>query len=124
MNTPAICVSRQCELIGLNRSSLYYQPVPSSTFNLCLMKLIDRQYTKMPFYGAPRMTIWLKNRGYEVNHKRIARLMGIMGIQGIVPRRKFSIPDKEHAIYPYLLRGGSILPGPIRSFLRTSPTFP
>jgi putative transposase len=63
----------------------------------------------MPYYGAPRMTTWLKDQGYPVNQKRIARLMSIMGIQGIVPKRKLSIHNKEHMIYPYLLRGVDIV---------------
>jgi len=109
MNAPIISISRQCELINLNRSSLYYQPAPVCALNFQLMHLIDRQYTKMPYYGAPRMTTWLQNQGYQVNHKRIARLMSIMGIQGIVPKRKLSIPNKEHTIYPYLLKGVDIV---------------
>lgn len=109
MNAPIISIPRQCELINLNRSSLYYQPAPVCALNFQLMHRIDRQYTKMPYYGAPRMTTWLQNQGYQVNHKRIARLMSIMGIQGIVPKRKLSIPNKEHTIYPYLLKGVDIV---------------
>lgn len=99
-----ISVSRQCELLGLSRSSYYYQPCPVSNFNLELMRLIDEQYTKTPFYGVPRMTVWLKRQGYQVNHKRVARLMQLMGLQAVYPKRKTSIPSKEHKIYPYLLR--------------------
>ena len=99
-----IPVSRQCELLGLSRSSYYYQPRPVSNFNLELMRLIDEQYTKTPFYGVPRMTVWLKRQRYEVNHKRVARLMRLMGLQAIYPTRKTSVPSKEHKIYPYLLR--------------------
>lgn len=109
MNAPVISISRQCELINLNRSSFYYQPAPVCILNYQLMHLIDRHYTKMPYYGAPRMTTWLQNQGYQVNHKRIARLMQIMGIQGIVPKRKLSIPNKEHTIYPYLLKDVKIV---------------
>ncbi len=76
MNNKAIPITRQCELLSLNQSSFYYQPVPVSDFNLRLMELIDRQYTKDPAYGVPRMTTWLKKQGYQVNRKRIARLMG------------------------------------------------
>jgi putative transposase len=109
MSDAALTISRQCELLHLNRSSYYYAPAPVSAVNLHLMKLIDRQYTKMPYYGAPRMTTWLQNQGYAVNHKRVARLMRTMGIQGIVPRRKLSIPDNEHRIYPYLLKNIDIV---------------
>lgn len=108
MNAPALSIARQCELLNLSRSSFYYEPAPVDALNLHLMKLIDRQYTKMPYYGAPRMTTWLKNRGYGVNHKRVERLMRIMGIQGIAPRKRLSIPNREHMIYPYLLKGVDI----------------
>jgi putative transposase len=69
-----------------------------------LMRLIDEQYTKTPFYGVPRMTVWLNKQGYLINHKRVARLM-LMGLQAVYPKRKTSIPSKQHKIYPYLLRG-------------------
>jgi len=105
MTAPILSITRQCELLGLNRSSAYYEPAPIQDFNLRLMKLIDQQYTKMPFYGAPRMTTWLRREGHKVNHKRIARLMRTMGIQGIIPRKKLSMPNRDHAIYPYLLKG-------------------
>jgi putative transposase len=108
MRSAALTISRQCELLHLNRSSFYYEPAPVAALNLHLMKLIDRQYTKMPYYGAPRMTTWLQKQGYAINHKRIERLMHIMGIQGIAPRKKLSTPTKEHMIYPYLLKGVDI----------------
>jgi len=72
--------------------------------NLALMRLLDEEYTRHPFYGIRRMRAWLVAQGYEVNHKRVARLMGIMGIEGICPRRRTSIPHPGHKIYPYLLR--------------------
>lgn len=108
MNNHIIPIYRQCELAGLNRSTLYYKPTPVSPYTLLLMKLIDEQYTRTPFYGSPRMTIWLKNQGYDVNHKRVERLMRVMGIQGIHPKRHLSIPDKSRMIYPYLLKGLNI----------------
>jgi putative transposase len=100
-----IPLERQCELLGLARSTYYYQPRPPSEFNLVLMRLIDEQYTKTPFYGVPRITVWLNKKGYPVNHKRVARLMRLMGLQAIYPKRKTSIPSKEHKIHPYLLIG-------------------
>lgn len=103
-----ISVMRQCELLGISRSTYYYRPRPMSELNLELMRLIDEQYTKTPFYGVPRMTAWLKRQGYEVNHKRVERLMRLMGLQAVYPRRRLSIPSKEHKIYPYLLRGVEI----------------
>lgn len=96
---------RQCELLGLNRSTLYYEPAAESEFNLHLMRLIDEQYLKTPFYGYPRMTAWLRRQGYEVNPKRIYRLMQTMGICAIYPKPKTSQPGRGHKTYPYLLRG-------------------
>jgi putative transposase len=101
---PNISLRRQCELIGLHRSSWYYQPAGESTFNLQLMRLIDEQYLRTPFYGSPKMTAWLRRQGHKVNPKRIARLMRLMGLQAIYPNPKTSIPGKDHRIYPYLLR--------------------
>jgi putative transposase len=102
---PEISVRRQCELIGLNRSTLYYQPAGESEYNLELMRLIDRQYTKTPFYGWPRMTVCLRREGHEINPKRVRRLMALMGLQAIYPKRKTSVPAPGHKRYPYLLRG-------------------
>lgn len=69
-----------------------------------MMGLIDKQYTRFPYYGVPRMTAWLRREGYDVNHKRIERLMGIMGIQGVCPKRNLSKSDEHHKKYPYLLK--------------------
>jgi putative transposase len=82
----AISIRRQCDLIGLNRSTLYYRPADESPLNLHLMRLIDEQYTKTPFYGWPRMTAQLHRLGYEVNHKRVQRLMRQMGLQAVYPK--------------------------------------
>ncbi len=105
---PQIPLGRQCELLGLARSTYYYQPLPPSELNLVLMRLIDEQYTKTPFYGVPRMTAWLRKQGYQINHKRVERLMRLMGLEAVYPKRSLSIPSKEHKIYPYLLRGVNV----------------
>lgn len=102
---PGLSIRRQCELVGLNRSTYYIQPAGETPFNLLLMRLIDEQYMRTPFYGYPKMTIALRRLGYEVNRKRIARLMQKMGIQALFPRRSLSKPAPGHRIYPYLLRG-------------------
>jgi putative transposase len=102
---PEISVRRQCELLSVNRSGLYYQPVGESEENRMLMRLIDEQYTRRPFYGSRRMTVWLRERGHEVNRKRVARLMELMGIEAIYPKPKLSQPGEGHKIYPYLLEG-------------------
>jgi len=102
---PNLSVRRQCELIDLNRSTYYRKPAGETTLNLELMHRLDKQYLKTPFYGVRRMTVSMRWLGYEVNHKRIARLMRLMGIQAVFPRKSLSQPGKGHKIYPYLLRG-------------------
>jgi len=101
-------IRRQCRLAGLTRSHRYYDPVPTSKTNLLLMRLIDEQYMKHPEYGSPRMTDWLIEQSYQVNHKRVARLMQQMGLQAITPGPHTSKPAVGHKIYPYLLRGVNI----------------
>jgi len=103
-----LSIRRQCELVGLNRSTFYYIPAPESDLNLHLMRLIDKQYTRTPFYGWPRMTAHLRRQGYEINHKRVQRLMRKMGLQAIYPKPRTSIAAKGHKVYPYLLRNLAI----------------
>ncbi len=102
---PTLSIRRQCQLIGLNRATYYAEPAGETALNLELMHRIDEQYLKTPFYGIRRMTAQLERDGHEVNHKRIARLMWLMGIQAIFPRKRLSQPGEGHTIYPYLLRG-------------------
>ena len=100
-----ISIARQCELVGLPRATYYYQSHGESPENLHLMRLLDEQYTDTPYYGIRRMTAWLRSQGYPVNHKRVARLMRIMGLETIYPKPRTSQPHPEHRVYPYLLRG-------------------
>jgi putative transposase len=100
-----ISIRRQCELVGLNRATCYSRPAGESPFNLQLMRLIDEQYLRTPFYGYPKMTAHLRREGYLVNEKRVARLMQIMGLQAAFPRRRTTLAAPGHKIYPYLLRG-------------------
>lgn len=102
---PLLSLRRQCALLGLHRSSLYYVPVQESAENLWLMRLIDEQYTRTPFYGSRRMTAWLRGAGYAVNRKRVVRLMGEMGLEAIFPRPRLSAPGPAAKVYPYLLHG-------------------
>lgn len=102
---PGLSVRRQCGLLGLSRSSLYYEPGGETAEDLRLMRLIDEQYTACPFYGSRRMTAWLAEHGEEVNRKRVQRLMRRMGLEAIYPRPRLSLAGKGHRIYPYLLRG-------------------
>ena len=110
----SISVRRQCELIGLNRSSYYCEQNASVTLktdtteNIQLMKIIDTQFMETPCYGSRRMTDWLKLEGHHVNRKRIQRLMRQMGLQAIYPKPRLSKKDKDHKIYPYLLRNVSV----------------
>jgi putative transposase len=100
-----ISIRRQCELLGVNRSGLYYQPLSESEENLRLMRLVDEQYTRAPFYGSRKMVAWLETQGIEVNRKRVSRLMGLIGIEAVYPKPRLSRPGDGHKIYPYLLRG-------------------
>jgi putative transposase len=102
---PQISLARQCALLGVSRSSFYYRPRGEGAENLHLMRLLDEQYTRTPFYGVRRMTAWLRQQGYEVNPKRVARLMHTLGLETIYPRPRMPPPPAEHRVYPYLLRG-------------------
>jgi putative transposase len=101
---PDLSIVRQCELLAMSRSGYYYEPAPESAENLALMRLIDEQYLKTPFYGYRRMAAHLELHGETVNDKRIRRLMRLMGLEAIYQKPRTSIPNKEHRIYPYLLR--------------------
>jgi putative transposase len=103
-----ITVSRQCELLGLNRSSYYYRSERDDSYNEYLMRLIDEQYTKTPFFGVPKMTAWLCRQGHWVNEKRIRRLMRLMGLFAIYPKPRLSKSYPEPKKYPYLLKGVTI----------------
>lgn len=106
---PWLSLRRQCELIGLNRSSYYYQPAPASQLNLTLMRLIDEQYLRTPFYGYLKMTEYLRQQhNTQVNPKRVYRLMQLMGLRAVAPRPRTSQRHPDHKIYPYLLRGVEI----------------
>jgi len=106
---PLIPVYRQCELIGLPRSSYYYEARKESEYNLLLMSLIDEEYSRAPFYGTRRMTAYLIRQGYEVNRKRIQRLMKLMGIEALYPKKRLSISSPEDKKYPYLLKDVAII---------------
>lgn len=100
-----LSIKRQCELLDMPRSMYYYEPAEEGEFNMLLMILIDVIYTKYPFYGSPKICESLKRLGYGVNIKRIKRLMRKMGITAIYPGPNTSKRNKEHKVYPYLLRG-------------------
>jgi putative transposase len=102
---PQISIARQCDLLGLPRSTYYYHSHGETSENLHLMRLLDEKYTDDPYYGIRRMTAWLRSEGYNVNHKRVARLLRKMGLEAIYPKPRISMPHPDHRIYPYLLRG-------------------
>jgi putative transposase len=97
-------IVRQCELLDLNRSSYYLPPAVESGENLRLMRLIDEQYLKTPFYGSRRMTAVLVRAGETINRKRVQRLMRLMGLEGLFPGRRTTIAATGVKAYPYLLR--------------------
>ena len=103
-----IPISHQCELLGLSRSSFYFEPSGENEFNLTLMRRIDEEFTKHPFYGVRRMKAWLRNQGYGVNRKRVSRLMRLMGLAAIYPKPQLSWNGSDHKVYPYLLNGLTI----------------
>jgi len=106
---PALSVERQCALLGLARSTFYYAPVRDETEDLALMRLLDEEYTRHPFYGARRMTHWLRGQGWPVGRKRVRRLLRVMGLEAIYPKPRLSVAAPGHRIYPYLLRDLAIV---------------
>jgi putative transposase len=101
---PTLSLRRQCALLGLSRASCYREAAGETPLNLELMRRIDTEYTRTPFYGYRKMTIRLRQQGYAVNPKRVVRLMRLMGLHTVYPRPRTSIPDSQHNKYPYLLR--------------------
>ena len=98
-------MTRQCHLLDIHRSGLYYKPRGESELNLELMRLIDEQFMLRPWMGTPRMTKWLQlDKEYKINHKRIERLYRIMGLETMGPKPNTSKPGKGHKVYPYLLK--------------------
>jgi putative transposase len=105
VNHQHLSAARQCALLGLCRSSFYYEPAAETAENLRLMKAIDAHYTRCPFYGSRRLTAVLRRDGAEVNRKRVQRLMQVMGLEAIYPKRSLSAPGDSALKFPYLLRG-------------------
>jgi putative transposase len=104
----SLSVRRQCALLGLNRSTWYYEPVPESAQNLALMRRIDAQYLRTPFFGSRRMAVWLQAEGEPVNRKRVQRLMRLMRLEAIYPKPRTTVAGAGHKIYPYLLRNVAV----------------
>lgn len=105
---PQLSIVQQCQLLGIARSSVYYQPQAPSDEDLILLRSLDQQYLETPFYGSRRMTVVLRQQGYAVNRKRVQRLMRQLGIEAIYPKPRLSQAHRDHQVYPYLLRGLAI----------------
>lgn len=103
-----ISLRRQCQLVGISRSSTYYKPRPIKAEDLAIMRIIDEQYLKTPTYGSRTMRNHLRRLGYKINRKRVQRLMRRMGVEAIYPHPRTSKPHPEHHVYPYLLKGVDI----------------
>jgi len=98
-------VSAQCQLAGIARSTVYADKAEVDEVELMLLRLLDEEYTRHPFYGSRKMTVWLRDQGHAVNRKRVQRLMRILGLIAMVPGPNTSKKHPEHTVYPYLLRG-------------------
>jgi putative transposase len=94
--------------LEISRGGYYYEPCPESEENLTLMRQLDELHLEDPAFGSRRLVVMLQRRGYSVHRKRVARLLRVMGLEAIYPRRHFSRPGENHEIYPYLLRGVEI----------------
>ncbi len=104
-NYPNMSLTQQCRVLGIHRSGLYYQPCPETEENLAVMRLLDEQYFHTPFYGVRRVTAWLASRGYRANHKRVTRLMHLVGWQTLYRGKRTTVRQKSHPVYAYLLKG-------------------
>jgi putative transposase len=101
-----LSVRDQCRLLGVPRSTVYYTSRGPKASDLSVMRQIDEQYTRTPFYGVERMTAQLRREGIGIGHNRVRRLMRLMGLEAIYPKPRLSVAGgPEHRIYPYLLRG-------------------
>ena len=105
---PSLSTARQCALLGVARSSLYYRPKMASEEDLSLMGEIDRQYLETPFYGSRRMKAWLERRGIRVSRKRVQRVMRIIELRAIYRKPSASRPAPGTKVYPYLLRNARV----------------
>jgi putative transposase len=105
---PEVSRRRQCELLGISRSGVYYVPVEPDAEELGLMRQIDELHLERPFYGSRSIARELRGRGCPVNRKRVQRLMRLMGLESVAPKPDTSRPNEEHPVYPYLLRGLTI----------------
>ena len=102
-------VREQCRILGINRSGLYYEARPLTKETLKIMRLLDEEHTRHPFYGVPKMTEFLRRKGYRVGRDRVRTLLRSMGLEAVYPKPKTSIKAKDHKIYPYLLKDVEVI---------------
>jgi putative transposase len=102
---PELSLRRQCALAGISRSGYYYEPLAESAENLALMRRLDELHMAHPVYGSRRLRVLLQREGCAVNRKRVVRLLRVMGVEALYPKRSLSRPGAGHRIYPYLLKG-------------------
>jgi putative transposase len=102
---PDLSIRKQCELLGISRSGYYYEPCPETVENLTLMRRLDELHLERPVYGSRRLTVLLQREGRVVNRKRVVRLLQVMGVQAVYPKRSLSRPGAGHRLCPYLLEG-------------------
>jgi len=107
-NHPKLSIRSQCELLSISRSSSYYKPCGESAENLKIMRVMDEEYLLHPFYGSRKMVYFLERQGMKAGRHRVRRLMRIMGIQAIYQKPRTTIKNKDHKIYPYLLKNVAI----------------
>lgn len=106
-NDQLFSIRQQCDLLSVNRSNFYYTPATETNENLLYMRLLDEQYTEDPTYGVERMTAYLRRQGYQVNPKRVRRLLRTMGLDAVYQKPHLSMRNPQHKVFPYLLRGVS-----------------
>ncbi len=104
----AIGIKRKCELLGVARSMMYYQPRPLKSNDATILNEVRSIYQETPFYGYRRILVALRQRGFVINHKRLQGLLALAGIKAVYPTKKTTIRDRGHKVYPYLLRELSV----------------
>lgn len=107
-NDAQLSIRQQCDLLGLHRSNVYYEAVSESEENILLMRLMDEEYTRHPFKGVLKIEVYLRDLGYAVNTKRVRRLLRLMRLEAIYPKKSLSKSNAAHKKYPYLLKGLSV----------------
>jgi len=115
-----LTVERQCELIGISRAAYYYKQQPIRAEALELINVVDKIYTDYPFFGTRKMAAYLNDTGYYVGRKLIRRIYQVLGLEAVYPKPNLSIPNREHKIYPYLLRDVEITHNKLDLFCNAS----